>query len=367
MSTAAATITKFHLSLNVSNLERSVAFYRVLFGIEPAKRQVDYAKFELDEPPVVLSLIPIAAAPGGAMNHIGIRFADAETMVAAQARLEAAGHPTEREEGVECCYARQTKFWITDPDRTLWEMYVLHEDIDHAGMGGIAPPPQAEGCCQTEPRATSAPLTVLSSAAPAERPKATWMHTLLEPLPERIAQTDDSLDTILLEGTFNMAVDDQRRMAFLREAFRALKPRGELVMHGLTSDLTLSRRPKLPGPASFVEHVMTETDAAAALEQAGFVDLEVTTLRATPCFTAEGAELRETRIAARKPAAASGGRHVVMYRGPARAITDDAGREYPRGQRVTVDAAALVSIQDGALASRFVVFASPATGSCCGH
>ena len=38
--------------------------------------------------------------------------------------------PTRREEGVECCYARQTKFWVLDPDRTLWEMYVLEGDIE---------------------------------------------------------------------------------------------------------------------------------------------------------------------------------------------------------------------------------------------
>jgi len=55
---------KFHLSLNVSDLSRSVAFYRALFGCEPAKRHDDYAKFELDEPPVVFSLVPRAAGSG---------------------------------------------------------------------------------------------------------------------------------------------------------------------------------------------------------------------------------------------------------------------------------------------------------------
>ena len=53
-----ASLRKFHASLNVSDLDRSIAFYRVLFGLEPAKVKSNYAKFELAEPPLVLSLIP---------------------------------------------------------------------------------------------------------------------------------------------------------------------------------------------------------------------------------------------------------------------------------------------------------------------
>jgi len=58
-----ATLRKFHASLNVSDLERSIAFYRVLLGTEPAKVRKDYAKFDIAEPPLVLSLVP-ARAPG---------------------------------------------------------------------------------------------------------------------------------------------------------------------------------------------------------------------------------------------------------------------------------------------------------------
>jgi len=130
-----APAVRFHLSLNVANLERSVAFYRILFGCDPAKCRPDYAKFELDDPPLVLSLEPTPPGPGGALNHLGFRMSDSASLVAVQMRLERAGVRTKREEGVECCYARQTKFWVTDPDQTLWEMYTLEEDIDHRGAG----------------------------------------------------------------------------------------------------------------------------------------------------------------------------------------------------------------------------------------
>ncbi|HTU91973.1 MAG TPA: ArsI/CadI family heavy metal resistance metalloenzyme [Gemmataceae bacterium] len=135
ISLAITPAIRFHLSLNVANLERSVAFYRILFGSEPAKCRSDYAKFELDDPPLVLSLEPTPRGAGGALNHLGFRMPDSAGLVAVQMRLERAGIHTQRQEGVECCYARQTKFWVTDPDQTLWEIYTLDEDIDHRGAG----------------------------------------------------------------------------------------------------------------------------------------------------------------------------------------------------------------------------------------
>jgi catechol 2,3-dioxygenase-like lactoylglutathione lyase family enzyme len=128
-------VRKFHTSLNVSDLTRAVTFYRALFGVEPAKVYADYAKFEVVDPPLVLSLVPKTPVPNGNLNHAGIRVLSSEELVLAQHRLEKAGFPTRREDGVECCYALQTKFWATDPDGLLWEMYVFHEDVEHHGHG----------------------------------------------------------------------------------------------------------------------------------------------------------------------------------------------------------------------------------------
>ena len=91
----------------------------------PAKQEHDYAKFEVDEPPLVLSLEPNRTSGGGKLNHLGFRLASREALVALQRRLEMAGVRTTREEGVECCYSRQTKFWLSDPDGNLWELYTL--------------------------------------------------------------------------------------------------------------------------------------------------------------------------------------------------------------------------------------------------
>jgi catechol 2,3-dioxygenase-like lactoylglutathione lyase family enzyme len=134
--TGATEVVKFHVSLNVSDLPRSLAFYQALLGSTAVKAYADYAKFELDEPPVVLSLKPQRAVKGGPLNHLGLRVKTAEELLAIQQRLDAAGYRTSRQDDVRCCYAHQTKFWVADPDDTLWEVYLLHGDFERWGEGG---------------------------------------------------------------------------------------------------------------------------------------------------------------------------------------------------------------------------------------
>src|SRR4051812_13460871 len=177
-------VVRFHLSLNVSDLGSSVAFYRVLFGMEPAKLRGDYAKFEPDEPPLVLSLEPTPRGSGGALNHLGFRMPDSESLVRMQRRLEQAGIRSQREEGVECCYARQTKFWVHDPDGTLWEVYTLDEDIDHRGPG------------QSREQMAPAEANGLGPIV--------WEHYLSQPVPERADFADGGVDEVRLRGSLNV-------------------------------------------------------------------------------------------------------------------------------------------------------------------
>ena len=97
----------FHASLNVADLPRAIAFYKALLGVEPVKVRADYAKFELPDPALVLSLVPGAPAAGGNLNHAGLRVRNSEQLVAIQHRLEAAGLRTERERrsGMLLCQA----------------------------------------------------------------------------------------------------------------------------------------------------------------------------------------------------------------------------------------------------------------------
>jgi catechol 2,3-dioxygenase-like lactoylglutathione lyase family enzyme len=130
-------MSTFHLSLDVTDIDASVSFFKLLLGCDPVKLKSDYAKFEPAEPSVILSLEKRDAAMTGRLNHAGVRVSDSTKLVDIQRRMEEGGIRTIREDGVECCYARQNKFWARDPDGTLWEIYVLEQDIAHRGAGGL--------------------------------------------------------------------------------------------------------------------------------------------------------------------------------------------------------------------------------------
>src|SRR5215213_9677361 len=125
---------RIHLGLAVKNLERSVAFYRTLFGQEPTKTRSGYAKFEVAEPPVNLALNEVGGAtgPNNPVAHFGIQVKSTAAVGEVAARLNEAGLETAAEENVTCCYAVQNKAWATDPDGNRWEVYVvLDNDAAH--------------------------------------------------------------------------------------------------------------------------------------------------------------------------------------------------------------------------------------------
>jgi catechol 2,3-dioxygenase-like lactoylglutathione lyase family enzyme len=132
------TNSRIHMGLAVKRLEQSVGFYRTLFGQEPTKTRPQYAKFEVAEPPVNLSLNEVGGetGPNNAVTHFGIQVKSAAAVKAAAERLAHAGIVTEIEDNVTCCYAVQNKVWATDPDGNKWEIYVvLHNDAVYHSSG----------------------------------------------------------------------------------------------------------------------------------------------------------------------------------------------------------------------------------------
>src|SRR5262245_53385861 len=127
---AAMAMDKFHLSLNVSNLPRSLAFYRTLFDQEPAKNYPDYAKFELTDPPVIMSLVPRPPAPGTAMCSVGFRRPSRQVVEAARDRLDKAGLRTQTQECTRCGYTEQLRVHVGDPDGNYWSLYAIDRHID---------------------------------------------------------------------------------------------------------------------------------------------------------------------------------------------------------------------------------------------
>ena len=127
-----------HLALTVTDVERSIPFYEALFGVAPEKSKPGYAKFSVAEPALNFTLNGGERTGLGAFNHAGIQVASTADVLAAKERLVAAGLAAFDEMDTTCCYARQDKIWVHDPDGTPWEVFATHEDTEEAGEGGSA-------------------------------------------------------------------------------------------------------------------------------------------------------------------------------------------------------------------------------------
>jgi catechol 2,3-dioxygenase-like lactoylglutathione lyase family enzyme len=139
-----------HLAITVTDVERSIPFYRALLGSDPAKVRAGWAKFESAEPALNLTLNEGEREGGlGAYNHAGIEVASTDDVLAAQARLREAGLATFDEIGTECCYARQDKIWASDPDGTPWEVFTVTGDSEQgdAWAASEARPAEPATCC----------------------------------------------------------------------------------------------------------------------------------------------------------------------------------------------------------------------------
>jgi catechol 2,3-dioxygenase-like lactoylglutathione lyase family enzyme len=120
-------VLKPHVSLNVSSIDASVAFYEKAFGVTATKRRPGYAKFDLQAPSLNLTMTE-APRTGVNASHFGIQVASTEDVLEAKARFDAAGLATFSEEDTACCYAVQDKVWVEDPDGNAWEVFVVKAD-----------------------------------------------------------------------------------------------------------------------------------------------------------------------------------------------------------------------------------------------
>jgi catechol 2,3-dioxygenase-like lactoylglutathione lyase family enzyme len=119
---------KPHVAINVHNVETSILFYRKMLGLEPSKSRPKYAKFDVEHPPLNLTLNERPFNERGALFHLGIQVASTEDVLAMRERWVAAGLKTREEMQIVCGYALQDKSWVTDPDGNEWEVFVVHKD-----------------------------------------------------------------------------------------------------------------------------------------------------------------------------------------------------------------------------------------------
>ncbi len=119
---------KAHLALNVKQVTESIEFYQKMFGIEPSKVRTGYAKFDVQNPPLNLTLNEVPFSGKGALSHLGIQVATTDDVNAVRDAWEAQGLIPRDEKQTNCCYALQDKAWVNDPDGNEWEVFVVLED-----------------------------------------------------------------------------------------------------------------------------------------------------------------------------------------------------------------------------------------------
>jgi catechol 2,3-dioxygenase-like lactoylglutathione lyase family enzyme len=132
-------ILKAHIALNVTSIERSVAFYERLLGISPTKVRPGYAKFDVQDPPLNLSLNESRTrVKDGTLSHLGLQVATTEDVLAIRGRWSEAGLAPRDEMQTSCCYALQDKAWVSDPDGNEWEVFTVLGDVEQ---------PATSACC----------------------------------------------------------------------------------------------------------------------------------------------------------------------------------------------------------------------------
>ena len=119
---------KAHLALNVRNVESSTEFYRKMLGIEPSKVRAGYAKFDVQNPPLNLTLNQVSFTERGALSHLGIQVAETADVLRLREQWIERGLLTRDEMQTNCCYALQDKAWVSDPDGNEWEVFVVLKD-----------------------------------------------------------------------------------------------------------------------------------------------------------------------------------------------------------------------------------------------
>jgi hypothetical protein len=113
------TSTRFHMAVNVKDVEPLLPFYRTLFGNEPTVVRDGYAKFELVEPPLNISLNRVVHNAKG-HGRFGIQLKTVERLDAFVQRLRGSGQTLTSETRADGV----TEFVVEDLESNRWKLFL---------------------------------------------------------------------------------------------------------------------------------------------------------------------------------------------------------------------------------------------------
>jgi catechol 2,3-dioxygenase-like lactoylglutathione lyase family enzyme len=123
-----------HVSLYVSDMAKTLAFYTSFFEQEPEKVKPGYAKYILRQPALIISFVENKDRVQSNFGHMGFQVETLEELNTKLAYAKEKNLVSKEEIGTNCCYATQDKFWANDPDGVQWEVYYFHQDAEFKGM-----------------------------------------------------------------------------------------------------------------------------------------------------------------------------------------------------------------------------------------
>ncbi len=103
---------RFHMALNVKDVETLIPFYRTFLGVEPSLVRDGYAKFEMHQPPLNLSLNRVVHNARG-HGRFGLEAQVAEFVDAAFGRLSMSPYAPQIDGSAPA-------FAVIDPEANHW-------------------------------------------------------------------------------------------------------------------------------------------------------------------------------------------------------------------------------------------------------
>jgi catechol 2,3-dioxygenase-like lactoylglutathione lyase family enzyme len=141
---------RFHVHVAVHDLEQSIRFYSTLFGVPPAVKKDDYAKWMLEDPRVNFAISD--RSPRKGVDHLGLQAENGEELEDIGQRLAGADVATTVQKGASCCYAKSDKYWTIDPQGIAWESFHTLDSVpvfgeDTRSKATHQEPAAAAACC----------------------------------------------------------------------------------------------------------------------------------------------------------------------------------------------------------------------------
>ena len=179
---------------------------------------------------------------------------------------------------------------------------------------------------------------------------------------EEIPLDDGVADVVTSNCVINLSADKPR---VFREIWRVLKDHGRLVVADIVSDREVPPKMRADGQlwGECISGALTEEAFLAGLEKAGFYGVSV--LKKTFWREVEGCTFSSMTVRGykfeKKAECAFGGQYAV-YLGPQKAVVDEEGHLFPRGEAVAICTDTAAKLSHAPYAGSFTIVDGP-TGS----